>query len=124
MAKVSHGTRISVIAATALCAAAILIGWAREPRTFRTDPPVSAELARLRLMPNGISGTPPDVYFAMGKPYEAGGYDLGQGKRLYAWFGCSACHGDGRGGKGPAFLDGWWFYGPSMVSIAASIRDG
>ncbi|MBB4566856.1 c-type cytochrome [Rhizobium leucaenae] len=103
---------------------AALIGDAREARQYRTDPPVGAALDELRLMPNGISGTPPEIYFALGKPYEETAYDLSQGKRLYSWFGCAACHGDGRGGVGPSFLDGWWLYGPEMVSIAASIRDG
>lgn len=104
--------------------AAALIGEAREGRQYRTDPTVGAALDELRLMPNGISGTPPEIYFALGKPYETTAYNLSQGKRLYSWFGCGACHGDGRGGRGPSFLDGWWLYGPEMVSIAASIRDG
>ncbi|MBW6425403.1 cytochrome c [Rhizobium sp. XQZ8] len=103
---------------------AALIAYLREPRQYRTDPPVSEALEGMRLMPNGIAGTPPDVYFALGKPYEKTAYDLSQGKRLYTWFGCAECHGEGEGGKGPSFLDGWWLYGPSMVSIAASIRDG
>lgn len=100
------------------------VAYMREPRTYRTDPPVSEGLEGLRLMPNGIAGTPPEVYFALGKPYERTAFDLSQGKRLYSWFGCTECHGDGEGGKGPSFLDGWWLYGPQMVSIAASIRDG
>ncbi|MCJ9750662.1 cytochrome c [Neorhizobium sp. BETTINA12A] len=104
--------------------AAVLIALLREPRQYRADPPVSAALEGLRLMPNGIGGTPPDVYFALGKPYEKTAFDLAQGKRLYAWFGCMQCHGQGEEGSGPSFLDGWWLYGPSMVSIAASIRDG
>ncbi len=91
---------------------------------MRLDPPVAAALEQVRLMPNGISGAPPEVYFALDKPYETNAYDLGQGKRLYAWFGCRNGHGDGEGGIGPAFLDGWWYYGPEMVSIVASIRDG
>ena len=108
----------------ALLAVAVLLGLMREPRQYRSDPPVSAALEELRLMPNRIAGTPPEVYFALGKPYEGTAYDLSQGKRLYAWFGCAACHGEGEGGKGSSFLDGWWLYGPAMVSIAASIRDG
>jgi cytochrome c oxidase cbb3-type subunit 3 len=100
------------------------IAYLREPRQYRTDPPVSAALEGLKLMPDAIAGTPPEVYFALGKPYEKTAYDLSQGKRLYTWFGCAECHGEGEGGKGPSFLDGWWFYGPSMVSIVSSIRDG
>ncbi len=99
-------------------------GYWREPRTFRSDPPVTAALERLRFMPVPVAGAPPEVYFALGRPFENGAYDLSQGKRLYSWFGCPACHGEGEGGKGPSFLDGQWIYGPSMVSVAASIRDG
>ncbi|MER9405290.1 cytochrome c [Mesorhizobium caraganae] len=113
-----------VIAALALVVGSAFVGWLRQPRELRLDPPIAADLERYRLMSNGISGAPPESYFALGKPYEADAYNLSQGKRLYAWFGCAACHGDGRGGIGPSFLDGWWLYGPEMVSIVASIRDG
>ena len=119
---------VRLISACAACAAAIGlaagIGWMREPRQYRTDPAVSNELENIRLMENGIGGAPPEVYVALGKPYETTAYDLSQGKRLYSWFGCAACHATGEGSKGPSFLDGWWLYGPSMVSIVASIRDG
>ncbi|MEZ2223519.1 cytochrome c [Rhizobium sp. RCC_161_2] len=104
--------------------ASAFVGWARAGRTYRLDPPLSAEFEKIRLMPNDISGAPPEIYFKLGKPYESTAYDLSQGKRLYSWFGCSACHGDGRGAAGPSFLDGWWLYGPEMVSVVASIRDG
>jgi len=111
-------------AAIGLAIASAALGWLREPRELRLDPPAASDLDRFRLMPNDISGTPPESYFALGKPYETDAYNLSQGKRLYTWFGCPACHGDGRGGAGPSFLDGWWLYGPEMVSIVASIRDG
>lgn len=102
----------------------VLFGCQREERQLRLDPPIAAALNDIALMPNGISGTPPQVYFALGRPYEANAYDLSEGKRLYSWFGCKECHGNGEGGVGPAFLDGWWLYGPEMVSVAASIRNG
>ena len=120
-------TSIKMLAATALAMClvfAAMIGWEREGRQFRLDPPVANELDNIRLMPNGISGAPPQTYYALGEPYEKDSYNLSEGKRLYAWFGCGACHGDGRGDKGPSFLDGWWLYGPEMVSIVSSIRDG
>ena len=91
---------------------------------MRLDPPLAAGLDDVRLMPNGIGGAPPELYFALDKPYESNAYDLSEGKRLYSWFGCTSCHGHGQGGIGPSFLDGWWLYGPEMVSITASIRDG
>ncbi|MBB3565258.1 cytochrome c oxidase cbb3-type subunit 3 [Rhizobium sp. BK512] len=107
----------------AACAGAML-GWMRQPRQYRAPPPVSASLNDVRLMADGIGGTPPEVYFAIGTPYENTAYDLSQGKRLYTWFGCPACHGDGRGLSGPSFLDGWWSYGPEMETLVASIHDG
>ena len=113
----------SLVAFAAL-AAATLVGWVDQPREFRLDPATASELDNVRLMPNGISGAPPEIYFALGEPYEKDSYNLSQGKRLYSWFGCPSCHGDGRGSVGPSFLDGWWLYGPEMVSIIASIRDG
>ncbi|WP_431323298.1 c-type cytochrome [Rhizobium sp. YTU87027] len=100
------------------------MGSLRGARQYRTDPPVASGLQALRIMPGGIEGTPPEVYFALGKPYAHNAYDLSQGKRLYSWFGCPSCHGDGRGASGPSFLDGWWLYGPGITSIVASIRDG
>jgi len=96
----------------------------REERDLRLDPPVAAALDGIALMPNRISGAPPQVYFALGQPYQRNAYNLSQGKHLYSWFGCESCHADGSGSSGPGFLDGWWYYGPEMVSIFASIRDG
>ena len=96
-------------------------GCEREQREFRLDPPLAAAMSQLRLMPNKIGGAPPEIYFAFDEPYESNAYNLSEGKRLYHWFGCAGCHGEGEGGAGPAFLDGWWNYGPDLVSIAASI---
>jgi cytochrome c oxidase cbb3-type subunit 3 len=112
----------TIVAAVALAVA--LAGCQREERQLRLDPPVADALDKVALMPNGISGAPPQVYVELDKPYERNAYNLSQGKRLYSWFGCKECHADGQGGAGPAFLDGWWLYGPDMVSIVASIRDG
>lgn len=104
--------------------APIAVGCQREEREPRLAPAFAEALNALAAMPNGISGAPPQIYTALGRPYENNAYQLSQGKRLYAGFGCRACHGDGEGGAGPSFLDGSWRYGPSMVSIAMSIRDG
>ena len=112
------------IAIVLVAFAVALVGCQREERELRLDPPLAAALEQIALMPSGIAGAPPEVYFALDKPYETNAYNLSQGKRLYSWFGCKACHGDGRGGAGPSLLDGWWYYGPEMVSIFASIRDG
>ena len=47
---------------------AMLGGCEREERQLRLDPPVANALDRIKLMPNGIGGTPPEVYFALGRP--------------------------------------------------------
>jgi cytochrome c oxidase cbb3-type subunit 3 len=99
-------------------------GCEREARELRLDPPVADALERVSVMPAGIGGAPPGVYVALHKTYERNAYNLSQGKRLYSWFNCKGCHADGGGASGPAFLDGWWRYGPDIVSIFVSIRDG
>jgi cytochrome c oxidase cbb3-type subunit 3 len=101
-----------------------LLGCQREERETRTDPPVAAALAQYALQPNRIGGAPPDVYTALGRPYETNAYDLSQGKALYEQFNCKGCHADGGGNSGPALLDGWWRYGPDMVSLVATLREG
>ena len=108
----------------ALTVALLLTGCEREQRDLRLDPPVASALDEVATMANGIGGAPPQVYTALEKPFVWNAYDLSQGKRLYHWFGCRGCHGDGRGGIGPPLLDGWWQYGPDGVSIYVSIRDG
>jgi cytochrome c oxidase cbb3-type subunit 3 len=109
----------------ALVTLLLLTGCEREQRELRRDPPIASALDDVKVMPSGVGGAPPDVYTALDKPYVSNAYDLSQGKRLYGWFGCRTCHGDGRGtAKGPPLLDGWWQYGPDIVSIVVSIRDG
>lgn len=96
----------------------------REQRSLRTDPPIAAAMNGVAVMPGGIDGTPPDVNRALGHPAQTNAYELGQGKRLYTWFGCGGCHANGGGAFGPALLDGWWRYGSDPVSIFVSVRDG
>jgi len=83
--------------------AMVLAGCQREERELRLDPPLADALDKVALMPNRIAGAPPEIYFALDRPYEVNAYNLSQGKRLYAWFGCKACHGDGRGGRRAIF---------------------
>lgn len=108
----------------AVLMAAILSACQRETRDLRLDPPALAALDEVALMPDLIAGSPADAYVAMDRAYERNAFQLSQGKRLYTWFNCKGCHADGGGASGPAFLDGWWRYGPNPVSIFVSIRDG
>ena len=112
------------IAGLVLVSAITLTACEREQRDLRLDPPAAEALDRVALMPNGIGGAPPDILVASGRPYSSNAYQLSQGKRLYEWFNCTACHAHGGGSSGPAFLDGWWRYGPDIESVFASIRDG
>jgi cytochrome c oxidase cbb3-type subunit 3 len=108
----------------ALVLCLLLAACQRETRDLRLDPPVSAALDDVALMPNGISGAPPRVYSKLGKPYAGNAWQLNQGKRLYEQFNCAGCHGAGGGASGPALIDGWWAWGAEIQSIYASIRDG
>lgn len=102
----------------------LLASCKREERDLRTDPPVAAKLGQVAAMPNDIAGAPPEIFAALGQPYETNAYELSQGKRLYTWFNCKGCHADGGGASGPALMNGWWRYGPDLVSLFVSIRDG
>jgi len=118
------GERLQRVVPVALALLA-LCGCKREERSFRQDPPIAAALDGVAAMPNGIGGRPPEVYFALGKPYRSNAYQLSEGKRLYSWFGCPECHAEGQGSpRGPSLLDGWWNHGPGIETIYLSIRDG
>jgi cytochrome c oxidase cbb3-type subunit 3 len=114
----------ALIATAALAVLVLLAACQRESRDLRLDPPVAAALDRPALMPNRISGAPPEVYLKQGESYANNAWQLSQGKRLYTQFNCKGCHGDGGGAAGPALMDGWWQWGPEIQSIVASIRDG
>ena len=107
-----------------LAACAFLVACQREQRDLRTDPPVAEALGQVAVMPGGIGGRPAAIDRALGHPYQTNAYQLNQGKRLWDWFNCSGCHAAGGGASGPALTDGSWRYGPDMVSIFVSIRDG
>jgi cytochrome c oxidase cbb3-type subunit 3 len=59
-----------------------------------------------------------------GQDYEQNAYAMAQGKRLFQWFNCTGCHGNGGGGSGPALIDDKWIYGSSIDNIVATIREG
>ena len=55
--------------------------------------------------------------------FEANGYQLSQGGRLFTWYGCGKCH--AQGAKGTLALDDLtWRYGGSIDQVFASIADG
>jgi cytochrome c oxidase cbb3-type subunit III len=57
-------------------------------------------------------------------PYEQNAYAVNQGKRLFQWYNCNGCHGNGGGGMGPPLMDAGWRYGSDPASIFATITQG
>jgi cytochrome c oxidase cbb3-type subunit 3 len=119
MAKVSK-----CIALLGMLIGLAVAGCEREERAFRLDPPLAEELAYVAVSPLGHGGAPPKATSLHGNRYETSAYQLSEGKRLYGWFNCKGCHGNGGGGSGPALTDGHWKYGGDLPDIVVTIRDG
>ncbi|HEY8973551.1 MAG TPA: cytochrome c [Burkholderiaceae bacterium] len=110
--------------------AAMLAACEREKRDF--DPPQGkAQAPRTRnteFQPGDPAPVaPPAAPAEPDTPYtvEGNAYAVSQGKRLYRWYNCSACHAPGGGGDwGPALSDAKWIYGSRPEDIYASIVQG
>ena len=103
---------------------AILAGCNREQRNFRPSSEESKPaqgIAMSSLRP-GAEGPPPPP---AGNKYEASGYALNQGKKLYSAFNCAGCHSPGGGGNiGPPLIDNDWIYGSEPANVFVSIVEG
>jgi cytochrome c oxidase cbb3-type subunit III len=100
-------------------------GCEREERSFRPNP-AGTETAT-QITQTTLAAGPQPVQAqrsALGARYENNAFALSQGKRLFAWFNCSGCHGNGGGGSGPALMDDTWIYGSGIENIVATIREG
>jgi cytochrome c oxidase cbb3-type subunit 3 len=67
----------------------------------------------------GATSAPLDM-----NPYARTAYDLGEGKRLFTWYNCQGCHGQGGGGIGPALSDARWIYGSEPAALHTTIVQG
>ena len=77
----------------------------------------------IALEPGPVIGT--DTGRAFVNPYSGDAEAVAEGRRLYTWYNCGACHGAlGGGGMGPPLRDGQWIYGGDAVSIYRSIMQG
>ena len=109
----------------ALVLAALLTGACdRETREFTGTPrpesgPEAAQLAALT--PGADRSMPADPRGAM---YERNAYHITQGGRLFRWFNCNGCHGNGGGSIGPALMDDGWRYGGRIDQIYSTIMQG
>ena len=97
----------------------------REERAFRPQNMADEsdeKIALVTLSPGG--GGLVEARSGKGKEYEGNAYHLSQGKKLFSWFNCAGCHGNGGGGSGPALMDDVWIYGGGIENIVATIREG
>jgi cytochrome c oxidase cbb3-type subunit 3 len=109
-----------------LLSAALLVATCRrEERNYDSPRAESSAEAIVALAPFSPGGNPPQTAAnPKGPELEQNAYALSQGKRLFQWFNCSGCHGNGGGGSGPALIDDKWIYGSSIDNIVATIREG
>jgi cytochrome c oxidase cbb3-type subunit 3 len=114
-----------VAVAVASCASLLLSACQREERAFRPDPVANESEEKIALVSLSPGPTGPLEYTTgKGKEYENNAYHLSQGKKLFSWFNCNGCHGNGGGGSGPPLMDDIWIYGGSIENIVATIRQG
>jgi cytochrome c oxidase cbb3-type subunit 3 len=102
--------------------ALLLSACAREDRDFRAvppgaSPPVVVPVGQLQ------PGPPtPVVHYTV---YENNAWAISEGKRLFNWFNCAACHSAGGGGSfGPPLIDQEWRYGSAPEQIFQTIQEG
>ena len=113
--------------AVAALAAAALAGCYREKREFQSPPETPARDATVlsAVLPGGSAPLKPGAQPTPDRSHvESNAFLVNQGKRLYRWYNCSGCHGNGGGGMGVALMDDEWRYGHEPRAIYASIVEG
>jgi cytochrome c oxidase cbb3-type subunit III len=97
-----------------------LVACEREARPFRfADRHATVRETPTDLHAGVASYQVPDV-----SPFQQNAWGLSEGKRLFAAYNCSGCHGNGGGGMGPALMDAKWIYGSHPSNIFSSIVNG
>jgi cytochrome c oxidase cbb3-type subunit III len=97
----------------------------REDRPLRSDPVLNENKEAVALSTTAPGpGAPVEYKTGTRGEYEKIAFHVSQGKKLFTWYNCSGCHGNGGGGSGPALMDDVWIYGSAIENIAASIREG
>ena len=108
-----------------IAALALLAGCQREEREYRANPIASETRETVAVVPLSPGANAPVVATSgKGRDYENNAFHLSQGKRLFTWFNCTGCHGNGGGGSGPPLIDDRWIYGGSIEQIVQTIREG
>ena len=60
----------------------------------------------------------------VGNPFNASGYDISEGQRLFNWYNCSGCHANGGGAIGPPLIKKIWVYGGEPANLFDTIVKG
>jgi cytochrome c oxidase cbb3-type subunit III len=110
-----------LIAVLALLAAAAALACARELPDV-SDHPVSAATSRSVPTSSLEPGVPHVPLLLI--DYREDSVAVWEGMRLYAWYNCGGCHGNGGGAIGPPFADDDWIYGGEPLQILGSIIEG
>jgi cytochrome c oxidase cbb3-type subunit 3 len=114
----------AVLVAALLVIAGAGLAWLRGGRDYR--PTLLAEAQRpagTTLAHNYAGGQPPPPA-PEDTRYQETGFDVAEGKRLYAWFNCKGCHANGGGSIGPALMDDTWIYGAEPRNIYETLVEG
>jgi cytochrome c oxidase cbb3-type subunit III len=102
-----------------------IVACEREDRSYRPTPVASETREQIAVSTLAPGPEPPAIYTSgKGREFENNAYHLSQGKRLFTWFNCVGCHGNGGGGMGPPLIDDTWLYGGAIENIVATIREG
>jgi cytochrome c oxidase cbb3-type subunit 3 len=101
----------------------VLTGCEREERAFYQETSGKELVVALSPLSPG-DGKPQVLASPDAETYQKNAWHLSEGKRLFTWFNCSGCHGNGGGGSGPPLMDSKWIYGGNIENIVATIREG
>jgi cytochrome c oxidase cbb3-type subunit 3 len=106
----------------------LLVGCYREERSFQAPGPAASAPDPVRIgsiVPGAASNVQPGVTAAsQAANYEENAFAVNQGKRLFRWYNCNGCHGQGGGGMGVALMDDQWLYGSAPANVFTTIMQG
>jgi cytochrome c oxidase cbb3-type subunit 3 len=114
----------------ACCSVLTLTGCKRETRELRPSPAASSilgDVAAESALHPGSESTQNTTNLNVVNPYEGNAYAISEGQRLFNWYNCSGCHGNGGGGIGPPLIkkdQRDWIYGSEPVNIFDTIVKG
>jgi cytochrome c oxidase cbb3-type subunit III len=109
-------TRLALTCALTL----VLCGCERESRPIGKLPGATAQKETLTSL---YAGPPPATGSGL-SPFQQNAWGMSEGKRLFTFYNCSGCHGNGGGGMGPPLMDDRWIYGSEPINIFTSIVEG